>query len=326
MSKNIFYFLIAVGLILLSGFYFFGKTNSTNTIKTVAFVSISEVDNNTFEGFKNKMATLGWIENKNIRYFIQHPAKNVPNLAPIIENAIKYNPDMILSASTPATQEVKKQLKGKNIPVVFCPVNDPVSANIVANPNAPEGTITGIRLPFGDTKRFEWLYVIAPNVKNILIPYTKDDGGSIVSRADIYKSAEFLGANLIEIAIDENIPALDFIQSVKKPFDAIFIPRDSRVEVKIEDFARYAIEHKIPLSAPSYQQVEKGALFTYGFIHSKLGEDAAVMSDRILKGVKPTDIPVKFGDAYLVINQTTATKIGITLPENAIRNANQILK
>lgn len=326
MSKNIFYFLIGIGLILLSGFYFFGNTSKTNPIKTVAFISISEVDDKTFEGFKNKMTTLGWIENKNIQYFIQHPAKNIQNLAPLIKNAINLNPDMILSASTPATQELKKQLKDKTIPVVFCPVNDPVSANIVKNPNAPEGTITGVRLPFGDAKRFEWLYVIKPNIKNILVPFTKDDAGSIVSRADIYKVAKFLKANLIEIPIEENEPVFDFIKSIQQPFDAIFIPRDSRVEVKIDDFVNYAVKHKLPLSAPSYQQVEKGALFTYGFIHSKLGEDAAIMSDKILKGVKPTDIPVKFGEAYLVINEKTASKIGISFPDDVIINSHQILK
>lgn len=313
-------------LVMLGVFYFLNKNETQVKIKTVAFISLSDVDNKTFEGFKNKMNSLGWIENINIKYFVQHPAKNVVNLPQLVTNAIQSNPDMILVSSTPATQEVKKQLKNKTVPVVFCPVNDPVSSDIILYPNAPEGSITGVRLPFGDEKRFEWLYVIAPNTKNVLVPYTKDDGGSIVSRTDIREVAKLLNIQLSEIPIDENSKVEAFMKTVNSSFDAIFLPRDSRVEVRIEEFVEYANNHKLPLSAPSYQQVEKGALYTYGFIHDKLGEDAAVMSDRILKGVKPTDIPVKFGNSYLLLNQTTASIIGINIPKDVINNAHQILK
>ena len=118
----------------------------------------------------------------------------------------------------------------------------------------------------------------------------------------------------------------EFFEQCTKCSDAIFLPRDSRIEARIEDFVKYSIDNKVPLSAPSYQQVQKGALFTYGFIHEELGKQSARMADRILRGVKPEDLPVKYGNAYLVINKKTANKINISFSDNVIRNAKLIIE
>ncbi|MEA3498353.1 MAG: ABC transporter substrate-binding protein [Campylobacterota bacterium] len=320
------YILFFLSLVVIVAILFKINSNSVDDkVKTVAFIALSNVDNNTFSGFKEQMKAYSWDE-KNINYIVPGAANKVENLKPIIESVILKKPDLILVSSTPATQEVKRQTANSNIPVVFCPVNDPVSSNIVSNPKMPEANITGIRLPVGDAKRFEWLYTIVPNIKNVLIPYTPNDGGSIASRKNIKEISKFLKINIIEQAFPEGMTMEQFFNKSPKSIDAIYLPRDSRVEVQIDKFSKYAIENKLPLSAPSYQQVQKGALFTFGFIHTELGKDAARMVDRILRGVKPADLPIKFGNAYLVINEKTAKSIGITFPTSAIRNAKLIIK
>jgi len=320
------YIFIFLSLLLVIGILFnINDTSEDNKVKTVAFVSLSKVDDNTFNGFKKQMKIYGWDET-NIKYIVPGAANKIENLKLVVESVILKKPDLILVSSTPATQEVKKQTVNNNIPVVFCPVNDPESSNIVSNPKMPEANLTGIRPPIGDSKRFEWLYIIAPNIKNVLVPYTPNDGSSIASRKDIINIANFLKINIIEEVFPENMTIEQFFQKYPKSIDAIFLPRDSRIEVQINKFAKHAIENKLPLSSPSYQQVQKGALFTFGFIHTELGKDAARMADRILKGIKPADLPIKFGNAYLVINEKTAKSIGITFPTSAIRNAKLIIK
>ena len=326
MGRNI-YIIITIFVVLLIAIFLNIKTPKNETkIYTVAFVSLSEVDNETFKGFKKQMKIYGWEENKNIKYLVPGAAGEINKLKTIVKNIVEKKPDLILVSSTPATQEVKRATKNLEIPVVFCPVNDPVSSNIVTNPNAPEGHITGIRLPIGDAKRFEWLNTIIPGIKNVLVPYTPNDGSSDASRKNIQKIAKSLNINIIEKSFPKNISIDDFFKHCTKLPNAIFLPRDSRIEAEIESFAKHAIANKVPLSAPSYQQVQKGALFTYGFIHTELGVDAARMVDRILKGIKPTDLPVKFGNAYLVINEKTAKLIGVEFPPSAIRNAKLIIK
>lgn len=296
-----------------------------NDKKIVAFISLSSVDDNTFSGFKERMNDLGWKENGNISYIIAGAAKNVKFLPDKVKSAIDKKPDLILVSSTPATQEVKKQ-NTKGIPVVFCPVNDPSGTGIVENTNKPEGFITGVRLPSGDEKRTEWLYRLKPDIKNILVPYTPNDNSSRKSRTDIKKIAKELNLNIIEIPL-KNADNIDqYLKNIPKNIDAVILPRDSLVESMIEKFVNYSFQKKLPLSVPSYQQVQKGGLYTFGFIHKELGKDAANIADKILKGVKVTDLPVKFGSAFLVLNETTADKIGIKFDKDTISSAKLVIK
>lgn len=318
MKKKTLNYLFIIVTILFTG------CDEDKNIKTIAFVSLSDVDDNTFAGFKIKMEELGWIENDNIKYTMAGAAKDVAYLPNKVKNIIAQNPDMILVSSTPATQEVKKQ--NKNIPVVFCPVNDPIGANIVQKTNKPEGLITGIRLPASDYKRTEWLYQIAPNIKNVFVPFTPDDQSSKLSIDSMKSVAKELGFSLIIKPFVEAKNIDQFIQSIPTNIDAIILPRDSIIESQVSKFVEYSLNKKIPLSVPSYQQVQKGALFTYGFIHKELGKDAALMANKILKGVKTMDIPIKFGNAYLVINESTAKKIGIPLSNELVNNAKLIVK
>lgn len=305
---------------------FLGCENKNNNTKTVAFVSLSKVDDKTFEGFKNQMDYLDWKENKNIKYIVPGAAEQVSNLPSIIASVIKQKPDLILVSSTPATQEVKKQTAHTNIPVVFCPVSDPVSAKIIQNTKKPEGNITGVRLPVGDIKSTEWLYKLVPTIKTVFVPYSPNYNSAELSIKDIQTVAKKLHFTVITKPLNNPDKIEEFINSIPKNIDGIILPRDSIVESKIEKFAKYAIAHKLPLGVPSYQQVEKGALYTFGFIHKELGKDAAKIVDKILKGVKVIDLPIKFGNAYLVINELTAKKIGLELTDDVKRNAKLIIK
>jgi putative ABC transport system substrate-binding protein len=295
-----------------------------NEVKTVAFVSLSNVDDNTFSGFKTKMNDIGWIEGENINYIVAGAAKSVSNLSAKVEFVISKKPDMILVSSTPATQEVKKQ--NKNIPIVFCPVNDPIGAKILQNTNKPEGLITGVRLPVGDHKRTEWLYHMIPSIKKVFVPYSLGYQSSLRSLEDIKSVAKELRFNIVEKALDGPFNIDKFIQDIPSDIDAIILPRDSIIESQIEKFVEYSLKNKLPLSVPSYQQVQKGALYTFGFIHNELGKDAATIADKILKGVNVRDLPVKFGNAYLVVNIRTAKKIGLKLNNDVLNYAKMVVE
>ncbi|MEA3354022.1 MAG: ABC transporter substrate-binding protein [Campylobacterota bacterium] len=325
-NKNYVYIILLIATTLILFQFSNKETKKGQKIYNVAFVSLSNVDDNTFDGFKEKMEKYGWIENRNINYILPGPAQSIDNLPLIVSKVVSNTPDLILVSSTPATQAVKEATAGTDIAVVFCPVNDPVSSKIVDNPNAPSGNITGIRLPIGDSKRFEWLYKIVPDLKNVLIPYTPNDGSSQASRDNVREIAKKLNINIIEKPFDEEIKSKDQFSDYLKDIDAVFLPRDSKVEANIDYFVTSTNDKKLPLCVPSYQQVQKGALFTYGFIHKELGTQAARMADRILRGVNPSDLPVKFGNSYLVINEVTAKTIGIKLNDEILRNTKMTIK
>ncbi|MDX9744038.1 MAG: ABC transporter substrate-binding protein [Arcobacteraceae bacterium] len=325
MKRNTIIIIVLIGIIFI---YFINKSHLFNKqeIPTVAFISLSDVDKQTFKGFKEQMEQYGWKENSNIKYLVSNPANKVENLPSLVASVVNQNPTLIFVSSTPATQEVQKATQSNNIPVVFCPVNDPVASGVVKNLKSPEKNITGIRLPLSDIKRFEWLHLIAPTAKNILLPFGYKDAGAIGARDAIKEIAKTFKLTIIEKEIPNDGDINNYLNQLPQNIDAIYIPRESNVEVQIDAFVLYANSHKIPLCAPSYQQVEKGALFTYGFIHTELGKDGAKTVDRILKGVQVADIPVKTGTPHLVINEKVAKEIGLTFPEQAIQNAFMVIK
>ncbi|MEA3315029.1 MAG: ABC transporter substrate-binding protein [Campylobacterota bacterium] len=296
--------------------------------KSVAFITLSEVDNETFKGFKNGMETLGWREGSNIEYIVPKVAHTIDKLDSIVEEVLYKEPDLIFVSSTPATQAVKKALNGKkNIPVVFCPVNNPMSAGILKNMISPEGVFTGIRPPASDMKRFEWLMTLLPNTKNIIIPFTPQDDSSLSSRKDIIKASKEYDVNITQIAWGDDLTIKQFLDSINNmKIDSILLPRDSKVEVEIEEFSKFTIKNRLSLCVPSYQQVQKGALFAFGFIHFELGYEASQYAHKILKGVSVSDLPVKFGDAHLVLNKRVADKIGVEFSENTETYAKKIFK
>ena len=107
---------------------------------------------------------------------------------------------------------------------------------ILQNSNRPEGDITGVRLPVGDHKRTEWLYQIAPYIKNVFVPFTPGDKSSKVSRENMQTIAKELGFNIIEKSLEDESQIDQFIKNIPDNIDAIILPRDSIIESKIEKF------------------------------------------------------------------------------------------
>jgi putative ABC transport system substrate-binding protein len=82
----------------------------------------------------------------------------------------------------------------------------------------------------------------------------------------------------------------------------------------------------LPIAAPSLIQVEAGALFSYGFVHKDIGRQAARLADQIFKGMAAGDLPVEMGENSLSINLLTARKLGISIPDDILVQAEHIIR
>ncbi|MDM8545156.1 ABC transporter substrate-binding protein [Candidatus Venteria ishoeyi] len=323
-------YLLILLLLFLSAtaLYFFPSWNG-DTGKTrwlIAIVQLTEVDSSTQQGFKTAMKTLGYQENQDLTYLSSGFAGRVERLDKMILEHLKQKPDLFMVSSTPATLAVKRLTADLNIPVVFAPVNDPVAAGIVADLKQPDGMITGIRLPTGDDLRLHWLTQIVPGCKRVFVPYHANDKSAQTSIAQIKRVAPQLGLELIleDVQQASNIPAV--IAAMPVNIDAIFLPRDSRVEAAIAKFVSAARSRQLPISAPSLIQVQQGALFSYGFVHYDIGRQAARLVDQIIKGVAPGDLPVEMAENTLSLNLATASALGIIIPDKILLQAEHIVR
>lgn len=292
---------------------------------TVGFISLTKVDQQTFKGFTEAMKGYGYIEGKNIIYLNDGPAGEIENLNAMVQKQMKEGIDLFFVSSTPGTLAVQTATINTAIPTVFCPVNDPVASGIVASLEYPGGNITGIKLPSGDKERFKWLLEIAPSVKRVLIPYTPGDKSSEFSRLEAFYAAEASAVEIVELPVANKTALATLLKTNQKNIDALFLPRDSSIESYIPQFVSFAEENRLPLSVPSLQQVEQGALFTYGFIHTDMGRQAARLADAILTGTKPSSLPVETAKNHLVINLDAAGKIGLKIPESILAKADRLI-
>lgn len=292
----------------------------------VALVRLTTVDTQTVAGFKAAMAAAGYHEGERIRYLDQGPAGNIDRLDAIIQTHLRARPDLFLVSSTPATQAVQRISRESGIPIVFAPVNDPLEAGIVDNLKHPGGQITGVRLPTGDDLRLHWLREIAPRARRVFVPYTPEDNSARATLAQIRAAAPGLGLELLPQPVRGASQVNAALAALPADVDAIFLPRDSSIESHIELFVEFALRRRLPLSAPSLIQVEAGALFSYGFVHGEIGQQAAHLAEQIIKGVRPGDLPVQMAENVLSLNLATARRIGIEIPDDILMQAERIVR
>lgn len=300
------------------------KEQDTYKIGALTFTGIDKV---TFAGFKEGMKQLGYGgEGKAIEYRFENVNGDRSRLQESIEKLLAFQPDLIFVSSTPATQAVQGATRQNKIPVVFGPVNDPVASGIVQNIRNPAGHITGIRLSPSDTRRLQLFHQMVPQSRTLFLPYHPDDNSSVASFTQIMSGAEKLGITILPRKILKEGGLAHAIQNFPKEVDGIFLPRDSRVEAKIDDWVALSLRYKIPLCVPSRQQIDNGALFSYGFSHKRIGQQAARLASQILQGVDPGTLPIEAAENLSFLNMKTAQAIGLELPDKTLRQMNEIIR
>lgn len=304
-----------------------GQKAAPDAPKRIGVVRLTAVDDRTVEGFKEGMAKLGHVEGQTLRYLIGPPSGTREEARRQLADLLAQGVDALLVSSTPVTQLAKEltSLQPGKVPVVFAPVNDPVAAGVVASLREPGGNLTGIRLPVGDKLRLQWLRDLAPRVQWVLVPYTHSDQSAQTTLRELREVAVGLNLRLIEWSLDEEVDLAKTFQQLPEA-DAIFLPRDSRIEAGIAQWQDYAKRRRLPLSAPSLLQVEQGALYSYGYMHHAIGQQAAHLMDQVLKGIPPGQLPVETADSFLGINLPAAAAIGLPLSDQVIRQARLVIR
>lgn len=291
----------------------------------IALISLTEVDNQTFDGFRAGMAEHGYRVGETVEYVDLGPAGYGDAVAPIVRAHLALGIDLLVTASTPVTRIAAPLAREKNVPVVFAPVNDPVAAGIVPNLRHPGGNVTGIRLPAGDDLRMQYLTLVAPMAKRVLLPFNPDDASSQRSADMAQTAAGQMGVTIDARPVRSTGDILALFANLPADIDAVFLPRDSMIEAQMPTLAEAMRELRLPVSAPGIAQVHQGALLSYGFVHAEIGRRAARLADRILHGIPAGDLPIESAENHLAINLATARAIGLRIPSDILAQADAVI-
>jgi putative tryptophan/tyrosine transport system substrate-binding protein len=298
---------------------------------------ISFLDNSTssrtavrLDSLRRELNKLGWIEGKNITveyWFAEGKNDRLPELA---AELVRLNVDLIVVAATPAALAAKSATT--TIPIVMTNAGNPVAAGLVANLARPGGNVTGNASlsPELNSKRLEVLKDAVPKLARVGFLRGVTSGiGSDVQLQEIRPAALALKLQLEEIKTEPDPKGLEsaFQTANQKQVGAIMTMSTGPFFAERKRIVELAGKYRFRAIYPQKEFVDEGGLMSYGTELTDLYRRAAVYVDKILKGAKPSDLPVQQATKFeFVINLRAAKKIGLTIPVNVLERANNVIK
>jgi putative ABC transport system substrate-binding protein len=288
------------------------------------------------DGFKSKMAELGYVEGQNISYDVQSTNVDVDAYRSITKKFVEDKVDMIFVFPTEASMEAKTATQGTGIPVVFSlSFTDVSGVNLIESIREPGGNITGVRFPSTDiaSKRLEILLELVPNAKRIFVPYLKDYPNVPGQLDAIRPQAASKGIELIEFAATspQDLQAeLDgFVASDGVGIDAILMIAEPLAITP--DFysimGKFSYEHQIPIGgAPMSIGGDYASVFGLIPDAKTAGEQAALLADKIFRGTSAGTVPVITADSYFQINYKATQIFGVTVPDGLLKQADEVIR
>jgi len=275
--------------------------------------------------FLQELRQLGWIDGRNVKIEYRFDAGDLRKAA---TELLTLSPEVILASATPATAALQQATR--TVPIVFAQVADPISAGFVASLAKPGANITGFT-NFDYTMGAKWLELlkeIAPNVTRVGVIRDPTVTASIGQLAAINSVAPSFG---VEVSPLGGVDAGDIERTVTEfargPNGGLIVSATTLSANNRGLIISLAAQHRLPAIYPFPFFVADGGLICYGPDSIEPHRHAAHYVDRILKGEKPSDLPVQTPTKFeLVINLKTAKALGLTIPNSVLSRANQILE
>src|SRR5258708_2195498 len=270
---------------------------------------------------------LGYAEGKNLRIEYRTAEARNERYPALAGELARMKVDLIVANGTPATLAAKNA--GGMIPVVTATALDPVDTGLVASLERPGGNVTGkaILTDELEKKRIELLREIAPGRKRVAVLINMGNPGLASTWKVIEAAATSIGlqAVLVDVRRPEKIAgALD--AAVAKRADALVVRVGALQEADRRTLLDLAARHRLPAIYAQRQYVDAGGLVSYGISTPDLYYRAATFVDKILKGAKPSELPMERPTKFeLVINRKTLKALDLVIPPDLLLRSNEIV-
>jgi putative tryptophan/tyrosine transport system substrate-binding protein len=279
--------------------------------------------------FREGLQKLGWTEGRNIWIDTRWAALDAEAMQRFAKELVGLQPDLILSQSTPNTAALLQQTR--TIPIVFVQVTDPVGSGFVASIARPGGNVTGF-VTMEQTVAGKWLELlkdIAPRVNRVALLFNP----VTAPLAEIYlNSFKAAAASFAVEAIGAPIRSTSELEPVisaqaREPNGGLIVMPDIFMTGHRSEITLLAARYRLPAVYPFRYFTEIGGLLSYGNDPFDLVRRAATYADRILKGEKPSELPVQAPVKFeLVINLKTAKSLGLDVPPLLQQRADEIIE
>jgi ABC-type uncharacterized transport system substrate-binding protein len=279
--------------------------------------------------FREGLQKLGWTEGRNIRIDTRWAALDAQAMQRFAKELVGLQPDVILAHTTPATLAVQKETRA--IPIVFVQIADPVGSGLVASFSRPAGNVTGFTNvePTMGGKWLEVLKEIAPRVARVAVIFNP----ATAPYSELYLNS--FKAAAASLAVEPIVaPVLDAstLESVlaaqaREPNGGLIVMPDIFTTGHRAEITLLAARYRLPAVYPFRYFTQIGGLLSYGSDPFDQVWHATTYVDRILKGEKPSELPVQAPVKFeLVINLKTAKTLGLDVPWILQQRADEVIE
>ena len=277
--------------------------------------------------FSQRLRELGRIEGNTVAIEYRWAEGREQRFAEIMAEFIRLKVDVLLTYSNAAALSAKHATT--TVPIVFAAAGDPVGTGLIASISHPGGNVTGLSIQQTDLagKRIEILREIMPQLGTLAVLANARSANAVLEMGEAQAAARSLGLGVIlsQIGVADDIaPA---VEALKGRADAVYTCSDPLLTTNRIRVNSLALGARLPTMHGFREYVQAGGLTSYGPNFPDLFRRAADFVDKILRGVKPADLPVEQPTKFdLVINLITAKALGLAIPPSLLARADEVIE
>jgi len=303
------------------------RAQQSSKLFRLGYLSAARIPN-LIEALQTGLRKLGYVEGKNLKVDYRFGGPQSERLDALASELVELRPDAIVTAGTPATFAAKRATT--TIPIVMAPVGDPVRYGIVASLAHPGGNITGVTLYGSElgAKRVEVLKEALPAVGRL-----GGLGNATNPATEFWWTETQLAAQALRLepalytVRDPNELAATFAAMHRNKADAVVVEADAMLMSAQRQITTLAIEYRLPAMHEMREFVQDGGLISYGPNITEAARRSAIFVDKILKGVKPADLPIEQPKKFeLVVNLKTAKALGVTIAPSLLARTDEVIE
>jgi putative ABC transport system substrate-binding protein len=276
------------------------------------------------DAFVARLRELGWIEGKTVAIEYRWSQGRTERYAEIAAEFVRLKVDVIVTVGS-AVPIVRQATA--SIPIVFAVAIDPIGSGLVASLAHPGGNVTGLSIQANELagKRLEFARELVPGLHRLAIMFNVGNAQPVLEMGETQAAARMLGLEVVPLVIQRAEDIASAFQALKSRADALYVAVDQLIVANRTSVLSSALDAQLPTIFSTRDFVKVGALMSYGPSYTERFGHAADYVDKILRGAKPSDLPVDQPTKFeLVINLTTAKALGLAIPTTLLATAEMI--
>jgi putative ABC transport system substrate-binding protein len=276
--------------------------------------------------FVQRLRELGWVDGRTVTIEYRWAEGRSDRYGEIAAEFVRLKVDVIVTVGSAVV--AAKQVTSV-IPIVFAVAVDPLGSGLVASLAPPGGNVTGLSIQSPDlaAKRLQLLRELLPGLRRLAMMGNTNYAAAVLEMGEVEAAGRTLGLKVDRFEIQRGDDIAPAFEVFKNESQALYVCADALINAQHNRINILALGARLPTIYTSRNFLASGGLISYGANNADLFRRAADYVDKILRGAKPSDLPVEQPTKFdLVINLTTAKALGLTIPDKLMALADEVIE